>query len=186
MRKLVDYAFKYELIELYLENPNEYENESFFWGYITHDLNDFFVFQSITKTGTLDSIQIIRKKSIIHIEKETRDTKMYKFFIAYNKTRKSFDTFNLELIYALYEEKSFNGILNVCLKYKSIITVNTGEKIWTGRIVLLDEKTIVLSVPHFVTEDVVEKELLMLSEIISISVLSAENFLLSNFLNYNK
>lgn len=174
-----------QLVEVYSKCFAQSESSFFSLGYIMKDLDEFFLFESISEFGTIEGIQIRRKEYISHIETDTSYTKMYDYFISYNRDNKKFDNFDLELLYVLYEELPFEKILNNCMNYKAMISIMTvEEELLTGRIVLLDGKLLILALIDFECIDTSRKKSINLIDIVCIDILSIENFLLTNYLSY--
>ncbi len=177
-------SYKNKLVELHLVSNDESEEEIFSLGYIIKDLQGFFLFLSVSETGTLESIQLRNKEYIAEIEENSDYLKSYEFFISYTKEKNIFDSFDLSSMIELEKIGTVNEALISPLQLKRTVSVITSKEdsILTGRILLLGFNNIVLSLLDYENMKLNEKESIMFEEIICIDLVNAENFLYDRYL----
>lgn len=174
------------LIELYMETVDE-DNDSFSLGYVLYESNDYILFLSINENSMVESVQLRIKKYVSDIQSNTDYLKMFLQYISYVKKKGIFDPFRLINEYEQLPNKSLEGVLDYFLEKERIISVVTAgnEEIITGKIILLEDHSIVLTKFDFNSTSYNEKVVILKSEIICVDLFSSENLLLQQYLLNN-
>ncbi|BDR60917.1 hypothetical protein [Lactobacillus xylocopicola] len=165
-------------------------NGTFTLGYMVADLGQYYIFQIIDDNGTLLVYTLCKKTNIERLECEDNYTKMFDFYIAYQKKHNNFDPLNLEKIYQEMPKQSINAILKYCYDngFYVSITDEKSDLYKTGRVVSVDEQKVMIDEEsyckdyEFDTTDEISKEPTNINDILTLEFVAQDNYLYEQYL----
>lgn len=177
-------AYQSKLVECYTTEVDIIEDPYFSVGFVMKPLDqDYFIFNSINLTGSLESIQLRKVQDISLLKEDTAYLDAFAYYINYNQQHDLFDPYHLE---AQLHEQVFSTVFelfNQLLQKKQIINVLTYEdQVFTGKIALLDKENIVLNLLDFEDYTMSVKQTIPLKQIQTIDLYHRENFLIKGYL----
>ncbi|OTN75933.1 hypothetical protein A5886_001009 [Enterococcus sp. 8G7_MSG3316] len=181
-------GYEHKLVECYTAELDSSVDPYFSVGFIIQPLDqDYFIFNSINLTGSLESIQLRKVHDITLLKEHTAYLDAFAYYIDYNQQHGLFDPYQLE---AQMNEHTFDTIyelFNQLLQKSQIINILTYEdQVFTGKIALLDTENIVLHLLDFEDYTWHQKQTIALQQIQTIDLYHRENFLIQGYLSNKK
>ncbi|WEV41198.1 hypothetical protein [Lactobacillus sp. ESL0681] len=179
---------KNTLLEVYSKSDG---TEDFLLGYLVDEFEDYYIFQAIDTDGCLDSYVLYNKQDIKEITTDNDYTKAFQYYVNYQKQNNSFDNLKLQNIYDVVPKTSILEILEYCCKNGLVITVYQAEDDYyeKGKALSVDDEILMIDQESynidFGIEDKSKNTPIKIKNIMSIDIISKENFLYGQYLHQN-
>lgn len=146
-------------------------------GYAVDFYDDYVLWMQMTDQGVLDSLMVyFSKQYYITGESYEVDIDLYKKAFTYQLSIGHADPYGLEKRAEFFRSIDLNHILGYLMKKKSIISLDLNDRDETlyGRIILLDDKGLALSLVDKENLEDLEKKYFSFDEILCLNLASGE------------
>lgn len=175
-----------QLIELYSNDISD-NLDSFSLGMIREISADYFIFESVSESGTFDALQIRVKQCVAKIETQSAYIDLYQFMININEKANLYDPYKLlthSPNYGNYLDP-LASVLNIAKHEDKLIScVTTDEQdLITGKVIDLSDMSVTMLLFNFETNTLEEQITIPLSNVIQVYAISEQNYFLEAYLD---
>lgn len=180
-----NYLNKRELVKIYGKSQDSY---IFAVGYMIADLGQYYIFEVVDDVGSLDSYVLYKKTEIEKLVCNDSHTRMFDFYIDYLKKQDEYDRLNLQKVYNDIPHNDIITLLNYCCNYGFYVTIAESEDEYeeTVKIISVDTQKVLIDQTEYCKDhnlmDEVRSEPIKIDDILTLDIISKENFLYEQYL----
>ena len=180
-----NYLNKKELVKIYGKSQDSY---IFAVGYMIADLGQYYIFEVVDDVGSLDSYVLYKKTEIEKLVCNDSHTRMFDFYIDYLKKQDEYDRLNLQKVYNGIPHNDIITLLNYCCNYGFYVTIAESEDEYeeTVKIISVDTQKVLIDQTEYCKDhnlmDEVRSEPIKIADILTLDIISKENFLYEQYL----
>ncbi|WP_278960339.1 hypothetical protein [Lactobacillus apis] len=180
-----NYLSKKELVKIYGKSQDSY---IFAVGYMIADLGQYYIFEVVDDVGSLDSYVLYKKTEIEKLVCNDSHTKMFDFYIDYLKKQDEYDRLNLQKVYNDIPHNDIITLLDYCCNYGFYVTIAESEDEYeeTVKIISVDTQKVLIDQTEYCKDhnlmDEVRSEPIKIADILTLDIISKENFLYEQYL----
>ena len=180
-----NYLNKRELVKIYGKSQDSY---IFAVGYMIADLGQYYIFEVVDDVGSLDSYVLYKKTEIEKLVCNDSHTKMFDFYIDYLKKQDEYDRLNLQKVYNDIPHNDIITLLDYCCNYGFYVTIAESEDEYeeTVKIISVDTQKVLIDQTEYCKDhnlmDEVRSEPIKIADILTLDIISKENFLYEQYL----
>lgn len=180
-----NYLNKKELVKIYGKSQDSY---IFAVGYMIADLGQYYIFEVVDDVGSLDSYVLYKKTEIEKLVCNDSHTRMFDFYIDYLKKQDEYDRLNLQKVYNDIPHNDIITLLDYCCNYGFYVTIAESENEYeeTVKIISVDTQKVLIDQTEYCKDhnlmDEVRSEPIKIDDILTLDIISKENFLYEQYL----
>lgn len=180
-----NYPNKRELVKIYGKSQDSY---IFAVGYMIADLGQYYIFEVVDDVGSLDSYVLYKKTEIEKLVCNDSHTRMFDFYIDYLKKQDEYDRLNLQKVYNDIPHNDIITLLDYCCNYGFYVTIAESENEYeeTVKIISVDTQKVLIDQTEYCKDhnlmDEVRSEPIKIDDILTLDIISKENFLYEQYL----
>ena len=180
-----NYLNKKELVKIYGKSQDSY---IFAVGYMIADLGQYYIFEVVDDVGSLDSYVLYKKTEIEKLVCNDSHTRMFDFYIDYLKKQDEYDRLNLQKVYNDIPHNDIITLLDYCCNYGFYVTIAESENEYeeTVKIISVDTQKVLIDQTEYCKDhnlmDEVKSEPIKITDILTLDIISKENFLYEQYL----
>lgn len=180
-----NYLNKKELVKIYGKSQDSY---IFAVGYMIADLGQYYIFEVVDDVGSLDSYVLYKKTEIEKLVCNDSHTRMFDFYIDYLKKQDEYDRLNLQKVYNDIPHNDIITLLDYCCNYGFYVTIAESEDEYeeTVKIISVDTQKVLIDQTEYCKDhnlmDEVRSEPIKIDDILTLDIISKENFLYEQYL----
>lgn len=184
-----NYLNKKELVKIYGESQDSY---IFAVGYMIADIGQYYIFEVVDDVGSLDSYVLYKKTEIEKLVCNDSHTRMFDFYIDYLKKQDEYDRLNLQKVYNDIPHNDIITLLDYCCNYGFYVTIAESENEYeeTVKIISVDTQKVLIDQTEYCKDhnlmDEVRSEPIKIDDILTLDIISKENFLYEQYLKQKK
>ena len=184
-----NYLSKRELVKIYGKSQDSY---IFAVGYMIADLGQYYIFEVVDDVGSLDSYVLYKKTEIEKLVCNDSHTRMFDFYIDYLKKQDEYDRLNLQKVYNDIPHNDIITLLDYCCNYGFYVTIAESENEYeeTVKIISVDTQKVLIDQTEYCKDhnlmDEVRSEPIKIDDILTLDIISKENFLYEQYLKQKK
>lgn len=180
-----NYLNKKELVKIYGKSQDSY---IFAVGYMIADLGQYYIFEVVDDVGSLDSYVLYKKTEIEKLVCNDSHTRMFDFYIDYLKKQDEYDRLNLQKVYNDIPHNDIITLLDYCCNYGFYVTIAESEDEYeeTVKIISVDTQKVLIDQTEYCKDhnlmDEVRSDPIKIADILTLDIISKENFLYEQYL----
>lgn len=184
-----NYLSKRELVKIYGKSQDSY---IFAVGYMIADLGQYYIFEVVDDIGSLDSYVLYKKTEIEKLVCNDSHTRMFDFYIDYLKKQDEYDRLNLQKVYNDIPHNDIITLLDYCCNCGFYVTIAESENEYeeTVKIISVDTQKVLIDQTEYCKDhnlmDEVRSEPIKIDDILTLDIISKENFLYEQYLKQKK